>query len=79
MTELKSSVHQLIDQIDDPSFLELIHDLIDFRLNHSEGALWATLTESQKQTVLDRLSEVNDPSTHYSHDEVKKANKKWLK
>lgn len=79
MAELKTSVHQMIDKIDDPAFLELIHDMLDFRLNHSEGVLWESLSESQKKTVLDRLPEVNDPSTHYSHEEVKKANKKWLK
>ena len=68
--ELKANLHQLIDGIQNSNLLESLHDILTERKNAKDGHLWNSLTESQKQEVLDAYQESEDPSQLTPHSEV---------
>jgi hypothetical protein len=69
-TELKASLHQLIDGIQNSNLLESLHDFLSERKNAKDGHLWNTLSDSQRQEVLDAYQESEDPNNLTSHSEV---------
>ena len=68
--ELKASLHQLIDGIQNSNLLESLHDILSERKNSKDGHLWNSLTDSQKKEVLDAYLESEDPDNLTSHSEV---------
>lgn len=68
--EIKASLHQLIDGIQNSNLLESIHDILSERKNAKEGHLWNSLNDSQKQEVLDAYKESEDPKNLTPHSEV---------
>ena len=68
--ELKASLHQLIDGIQNSNLLESLHDILSERKNSKDGHLWNSLTDSQKKEVLDAYQESEDPDNLTSHSEV---------
>ena len=51
-TTLKSSIHQLVDEIENKQLLETIRDFLAARKNSEPGQLWAELPEEKKQEIL---------------------------
>ncbi|MEO9485469.1 MAG: hypothetical protein ABJG47_18560 [Ekhidna sp.] len=68
--ELKASLHQLIDGIQNSNLLESLHDILSERRNSKDGHLWNSLTDSQKQEVLDAYQESEDSNNLTPHAEV---------
>ncbi|MEQ6168847.1 MULTISPECIES: hypothetical protein [unclassified Ekhidna] len=68
--ELKSNLHQLIDDIQNTKLLESLHDLLSERKNAKAGTLWNSLTESQRKEVLDACEESESPENLTVHSEI---------
>lgn len=68
--ELKANLHRLIDGIQNSNFLESLHDILSERRNSKDGHLWNSLTDSQKQEVLDAYQESENPDNLTPHSEV---------
>ncbi|WP_425391265.1 hypothetical protein [Ekhidna sp.] len=68
--DLKSNLHQLIDGIQNTKLLESLHDLLSERKNAKAGTLWNSLSESQKQEVMDAYEESEKPENLTSHTEI---------
>ena len=59
-TSLKSNLHKLIDQIDNPNLLEEYYQEMKSIIQKSQGKVWDTLTEYQKKEVLLSYEESED-------------------
>ncbi|WP_144017285.1 hypothetical protein [Ekhidna lutea] len=61
--ELKSNLHQLIDDIQNTKLLESLHDLLSESKNAKAGTLWNSLTESQRNEVMVLMKNLRAPKT----------------
>lgn len=68
--ELKASLHQLIDEIQNSNLLESLHDILAQQKNSKQGELWHALTESERKEVLDAYEESEEPDNLIPHSEV---------
>jgi phage shock protein A len=59
-TSLKSNLHKLIDQIDNPNLLEEYYQEMKSIIQKSQVNVWDTLTEDQKKEVLLSYEESED-------------------
>ncbi|WP_128544721.1 hypothetical protein [Larkinella soli] len=57
--ELKSSLHHLIDLIDDDAVLQAYVTLLSREVNHQKD-FWDELTEDQKQKIDRGLADLNE-------------------
>lgn len=71
--DLKSSLHKIVDKIDNEELLRTIYDFLKLRENSQEGRIWKTLTEEQKKEVFLSYEESENDSNLISWDEVKKG------
>ncbi|GMQ24707.1 hypothetical protein Aoki45_13890 [Algoriphagus sp. oki45] len=74
-TTLKSSIHQLVDEIENVQLLETIRDFLASRKNSEPGQLWAELPEEKKQEILSALEESEDESTLITREDFLKREK----
>ena len=70
--ELKSSLHQLIDSIQNATLLESLHDILSQRKNSKAGALWNSLSDQQRNEVLEAFNESENSENLTPHSEVLK-------
>ena len=70
--ELKSSLHKIVDKIDNEQLLQTIYDFLKLSENSQEGQIWKTLTEEQKKEVYLSYPESEDDKNLVSWDEVNK-------
>jgi len=70
--ELKSSLHKMVDKINNEELLRTLYDFLKIRENDEEGQIWKTLTEDQKKEVFLSYEESEDEKNLISWDEVKK-------
>ena len=70
--ELKSSLHKIVDKIDNEQLLQTIYDFLKLSENSQEGQIWKTLTEEQKKEVYLSYQESEDDKNLVSWDEVNK-------
>ncbi|MEO5673274.1 MAG: hypothetical protein ABIQ74_01385 [Chitinophagales bacterium] len=75
--ELKSQLHHLIDQLDDPNILGEYYKEIKKAVAVSKTKLWDTLTDDQKQEVLLSYEESKDPGNLVDHETVMKKYDQW--
>ena len=68
--DLKTSLHQLIDGIQDSNFLESLYEILSEQKNAKDGHLWNSLTDAQRQEVMDAYHESEDPDNLSPHSEV---------
>jgi hypothetical protein len=61
--EVKSNLHQLIDNIQNINLLNSILEVLNNTQNQKEGELWSSLSESQKSEVIAAYNESEDEST----------------
>lgn len=74
-TTLKSSVHQLVDEIENEQLLETLRDFLSLRKETQPGKLWEELPEDKKQEILLTLEESADESTLISREDFLKRKK----
>ena len=76
--ELKSSLHNLIDKIDNIELLKEYYQEMKNLLKRTESNIWETLTEEQKKEVLLSFEESENDENLVDNDKVMKNYKKWL-
>ena len=76
VTELKTNLHKLIDSSQDEELLSVVHDILEQREVSKPGDLWNSLTEEEKEELLNAEKESQNPSNLIAHDEVMKKYKK---
>ncbi len=60
---LKSSIHQLVEEIENEQLLETLRDFLVLRKETQHGKLWGELPEEKKEEILHALDESEDEST----------------
>lgn len=70
--DLKSSLHKIVDKIDNEELLRTIYDFLKLRENSQAGRIWKSLTEEQKKEVFLSYEESGDDNNLISWEEVKK-------
>jgi hypothetical protein len=75
--ELKSQLHRLIDELDDPNLLDDYFEEMKRAVAVSKTKLWDTLTEEQKREVLLSYEESKDERNLVDHETVMKKYDKW--
>ncbi len=78
MKNIKKNIHDIIDSIDDDSFLEAVYDILQSKQNQGEGEIWQSLTDSQQEEVLNASDETQEPHQQTDHDTMIERNRKWL-
>lgn len=73
--ELKSSIHKMVDEIQNQQLLQTLYDFLKVRKTAKPGQLWDSLTEQQKQQVLLAYEESENESNLIDRDEVFKTSK----
>lgn len=68
--ELKANLHHLIDGIQNTKLLESIYEILSERKNSRAGFLWNSLTESQRQEVLEAFEESEEMNNLTPHSDV---------
>lgn len=62
ISELKSQLYKILDKIEDEQLLRSIYSFLNERENSREGRLWSSLTEEQRNEVLQAFDESEDES-----------------
>ncbi len=71
-SELKSNLHALIDGIDNQELLQSIYEILDARKHGETGSLWGSLTDDQKNEVLEAFDESEQEDNLIPHAQVLK-------
>ena len=71
--ELKSSIHKIVDGIQNERLLRAIHDFLKLKESENADGFWNTLTEEQKQQVLLAFDESEDEDNLVEIDKVFKS------
>jgi hypothetical protein len=74
-TELKSSIHKKVDEINDTEMLEEVQSIINYITMQQED--WNDLPENVKQAIEDGLSQFEN-SKVLSYEEVKQRHSRWF-
>jgi ElaB/YqjD/DUF883 family membrane-anchored ribosome-binding protein len=74
--EVKSTIHQMIDKIEDSDYLRDIYDSLSLFLNQ-KGDILDELTEHQQKRIEASISEVKK-GNFTTNDQMKEEVKKWL-
>jgi hypothetical protein len=74
--EVKSTIHQMIDKIEDSDYLRDIYDSLSLFLNQ-KGDILDELTEHQQKRIEVSISEVKK-GNFTTNDQMKEEVKKWL-
>jgi len=72
---LKSSLHKIVDKINNEELLRTVYDFLKLRENSEEGRIWKTLTEDQKKEVYLSYEESEDERNLVDWEGVKKGTK----
>ena len=68
--ELRSNLHELINNIENPKLLESLYHLLSQRQKAQAGSLWENLTENQENEVMEAYKESDDPENLIEHTEI---------
>lgn len=68
---LKSSLHAILDRIENEQLLRSVHDFLVEHEQAKEGQIWKTLTEEQKREVYASYAESEDEQNLISWKELK--------
>jgi hypothetical protein len=77
-SNIRSSFHKLIDEIDNERLLMKFYDLLIKSSDQKEGELWNQLSEEQKNEILIAESESHYKKNLIDHETQKAKHKKWL-
>ena len=67
---MKSNLHALIDGIDNQELLQSIYEILDARKHGKNGSLWDSLTDDQKNEVLEAFDESEREENLIPHAQV---------
>lgn len=68
-THLKSSVLQLVQEIENEQLLETLRDFLQFKKINSPGKLWNELPKENQEAIFLALEEAENPANLMSRDE----------
>lgn len=77
-SDIRKSLHQLIDEIDNDQLLMKFYDLLLKSKVHKEGDLWNQLSDEQRKELLISESESKYKENLVDHEKQKAKHKKWL-
>jgi hypothetical protein len=66
---LKSSLNQLIAEIEDEEFLIGLRDFLQFKKANSPGKLWSELPKENQEAIFSGLKEAENPANLMSREE----------
>ena len=72
-TPLKSSLYQLIEEIEDEKFLKALRDFLQFKKANSIGKLWSELPKEDQEAIFLALEEAENPANLMSREEFFKS------
>ena len=61
-TPLKSSLYQLIEEIEDEKFIKALRDFLQFKKVNSPGKLWNELPKENQEAIFLSLEEAENPA-----------------
>jgi hypothetical protein len=67
--ELKSSIHKIVDGIQNEQLLQTVYDFLKER-ESSDSGVWDTLTEKQKNEVLLAYDESDDEDNLIAREKI---------
>lgn len=80
IAQLKSSLHQLVDEINDADTLRKIKNILNaLTLSNEKKDWWDDLTADEKKDLEEAVAEVDDEKYWTGHSEVIKMARSWLK
>lgn len=59
--ELKLTIHELVDQIENERFLTVLCQILKTQSGHQQGKLWDGLSPQQQEEVLQAFEESEEP------------------
>jgi len=77
-SDIRTSFHKLIDEIDNERLLMKFYDLLIKSSDQKEGELWDQLSDEQKNEVLLAESESHYQKNLIDHETQEAKHKKWL-
>ena len=77
-SDVRTNLHQLIDEIDNDRLLIKFYDLLLKSKVQKEGDLWNQLSDEQRNEVLIAESESHYKKNLLDHETQKDKHKKWL-
>jgi len=77
-TDIRTSFHKLIDEIDNDHLLMKFYDLLNKSSDQKEGELWNRLSKEQKNELLIAESESHYEKNLIDQDTQKEKHNKWL-
>ena len=79
VSSIRNNIHHLIDKIDDIKLLENFYALLNhFKENETEGKIYKSLSNEQKEEVLKSYKDSEDDENLVTLKEFKEKYKKWL-
>lgn len=75
---IKKEFHELIDKIDNKLLLERFYRAMSYSHKNSKFELWDSLTDPQRQEIMDAFEESNDEENLINYEDVKAKHKEWL-
>jgi hypothetical protein len=77
-SDIRTSFHQLIDEIENDRLLMKFYDLLVKSKVQMEGDLWNQLSDEQRNEVLIAESESHYKKNLIDHEKQKAKHQKWL-
>ncbi|MBN1597882.1 MAG: hypothetical protein JW894_06270 [Bacteroidales bacterium] len=77
-TSLRSNIHKLIDQIDNPNLLEEYYKEMKIIIQKSKVSAWDSLNEKQRREVILSYEESEDEGNLLDNDSVMDKYSDWL-
>ena len=79
ITEVRNKFHQLIDEVENPLFLEKFLEIMKQSSQNKNSKLWNTLSQSEKSEVAKAYEESKDDTMLIAHEDVMSKYGKWRK
>jgi hypothetical protein len=77
-SDIRTTLHQLIDEIENDQLLIKLYDLLSKSKDQNEGDLWNQLSDEQRKELLISESESKYKENLVDHEKQKAKHKKWL-
>lgn len=74
--EMKASIHQRIDEIEDEEILEAYLQMMN--IDNYYGSLWKQMTEEEQNEIIRIAEDAKLPGNTIPHEEVMAKYAKWL-
>jgi hypothetical protein len=78
MVNIKNEFHILIDRFNDDYYLSKFYQLMSGFEEQKDSLLWKNLSNSEKEELMQSLSEAEDINQLVAHEDVLEKYKKWL-